>query len=123
MTATQSKTPKGKTYLNLFSSGDVSATDAEALMKDIAPGMPNANLPILAIVAEGAKFSPEARQAFTKMNSGDAQQAPVAVVVSSAPLRVMLGFIIRLSGASAVTKFFGAEADALAWLEEKLASP
>ena len=84
--------------------------------------MPNAGLPILAVVTEGAKFSPEARQAFTKMNANGAQQAPVAVVVSSAPLRVMLGFIIRLSGASSVTKFFGTEADALTWLEEKLAT-
>lgn len=34
--------------------------------------------------------------------------------------RGMLGFIIRISGASAATRFFSAEADALAWIDEKL---
>lgn len=68
------ETPKGKTYLHMLSSGDVTATDAEGLMKSIAPGTPNAGLPILAVVMEGAKFSAEARQAFTKMNADGAQQ-------------------------------------------------
>lgn len=118
MTITPSKTPKGKPYLRMMSSGDVSAADGEGLTKTIAPGSPLANMAILGMVADGARFSPDGRHAFTRSGAMDEGQAPVAVVVNSAPLRVMLTFVIRISGAA--TRFFNSETDALAWLDEKL---
>lgn len=118
---TPHKTPKGKDYVRFYSSGDVTAEDAAGMNKLIAPGMPMSNKAILAVVESGAKFSPEARQAFTKGNAQtDASANPVAIVVTSAPLRVMLSFIIRMSGAAAYTRFFANEPDALAFIEEKL---
>ncbi len=122
LVATQSKTPAGRLCLTMRSSGEVSAADAEALMKTMAPGSQNASLPILAVVEDGAKFSPEARQIFTRMNGEPGQkQLPVAIVVNNAPLRVMLGFVIRLTSAANSTRFFGKQEEAFAWLDEKLA--
>lgn len=116
------KTPQGKPYLRTVSSGVVTAADAQSLTTTLAPGQPLAGLPILSLVDPGATFSAEARQAFTAIGGEGAAAMPVAVVVSSAPMRVMLGFIIRLSGAAAATRFFGKEEEALAWLEEKLSA-
>ena len=33
----------------------------------------------------------------------------------------MLTFVVKIAGASAATRFFAVEGDALAWIEEKLA--
>jgi hypothetical protein len=121
MTIAKAKTAKGHEYLKIHSFGDVTAADAEALNKTLVPGGENADRAILASVAAGAQFSPEARQAFTRTNGNNTENPkPVAIVVTSAPLRVMLSFIIRMSGAAANTKFFGNEADALAFIEEKM---
>ncbi len=40
----------------------------------------------------------------------------VAVVVSSAPLRVMMSFVIRMSGSNDFTRFFTSELEAQRWL-------
>ena len=121
MQITLQKTPRGKDYVRFLSSGDVTAEDAEGMSKLIAPGTPMSNKAILAVVEPGAKFSPEARQAFTKSGGAEGAANPVAIVVTSAPVRVMLSFIIRMSGAAANTRFFANEPDALTYIEEKLA--
>lgn len=116
-------TSKGHAYLRTVSSGQVTEADANGLNAVVAVGARHAGLPILGLVEPGATFSAEARKAFTSGNDGTNDMTdlkPVAIVVSSAPLRVMLGFIIRISGASGATRFFSAEADALAWIDEKL---
>ena len=121
MDVKKSKTPKGQTYLKIHSHGDVTAADAEALNKSMLPGAENADLAILATVDSNAKFSPEARSAFTRSGGNTNENPkPVAVVVTSAPLRVMLSFIIRMSGAASNTRFFGTEPEALTYIEEKL---
>ncbi len=121
MNVTKAKTPKGHTYLKIHSSGDVTAADADALNKTLVPGGENADLAIFATVDSGAKFSPEARQAFTQTNNTKVENPkPVAIVVTSAPLRVMLSFVIRMSGSAGNTRFFANEAAALAFIEEKL---
>jgi hypothetical protein len=112
------KSPGGKPYLRTVSAGDVTAEDVQKLNKVISPGGEFADLPMLALVAPGANFSAEARNGFTSMTGG--AERPIAVVVSSAPMRVMLTFIIRLSDAVKMTKFFGTEDDARKWLLEQL---
>ena len=112
------KTAKGRTLLGIVSDGDVTVEQVNTLNADMAPGAKFANLPILALVKAGANFSSEARKAFTNQQGGATN--PVAIVVNSAPLRVMLAFIIRISGAASATQFFSSEGAALAWLEEKL---
>ena len=121
MDTSKAKTPKGKQYLKIHSHGEVTAADAEALNKSMEPGGPNADLAICATVDSAAKFSPEARQAFTRTNNNGANPMPVAVVVTSAPLRVMLTFIIKMSGSASTTRFFANEGEALAFIDEKLA--
>ena len=122
MNLTKAVSPKGQTYCRIHSFGEVTPQDAETAAKHWGPGGEFFDRAMVAIVDSGAKFSPEARQVFTKVGAtGDASQAkPVAVVVSNAPLRVMLGFIIRASGAAPQTKFFGTEAEAIAYIDEKV---
>ncbi|MDP1823055.1 MAG: hypothetical protein Q8L48_07435 [Archangium sp.] len=124
LTFSQAVTAKGNAYLRTVSSGAVTEADANGLNAVVAVGAKHFGLPILGLVEPGATFSAEARKAFTAGNDGksQAEMKPVAIVVSSAPLRVMLGFIIRMSGASDATRFFSSEADALVWLDEKLGS-
>lgn len=123
LTATREKTAAGTAYVRTFASGAVAEADAVALTAALASGGPFEKLPILGLVESGATFSPEARKAFTSSGDGAtaADRMPTAIVVNNAPLRVMLGFVIRISGASAQTRFFGAEAEALAWIDEQMA--
>lgn len=118
---TSSKTPGGKPFLHVVLSEDVTPANAEALSSSMSPGGPHEGLALLAMVEDGAKFSAEARQAFTRNSTPGQAVNPVAVVVKSAPLRVMLTFVVKIAGASAATRFFGGEGDALAWLELQLA--
>lgn len=117
------KTPKGNPFVRTMSSGAVTAADAQALNAALVPGQPLSGLALLGVVAPGASFSAEARQAFTTGNNDPtAKRMPVAVVVSSAPLRVMISFIIRIAGSADETRFFSNEAEALAWIDEKLSA-
>jgi hypothetical protein len=122
MSMTKERTPRGHHYVRMHSSGVVSAADADALSQRMAQGSEFSNQPILAIVERGTEYSPEARQSFTQLGKGNAEteHEPIAIVVFSAPMRVMLSFIIRITGNAPYTRFFGAEPDALAWLEDQL---
>lgn len=116
-----SKTPGGRDIVRMLSSGEVTAADAESIKPVVGPGGPHQGKPILAVIEKGANYSPEARQAFTTFGATEGGAVmPVAVVVPSAPLRVMLSFVIRLSGAAEYTRFFGTEAEGLAWLDQRV---
>ena len=119
MDITKAKTKKGHEDVKIHSHGEVGAADAEAMNLKLAQA-DFADRAIYATVDSTAKYSSEARQAFTRTNSNVANPKPVAVVVTIAPLRVMLSFIIRMSSAAQNTKFFANEADALAFIDEKL---
>lgn len=123
MTFSAATTPGGHACLRTVSKGEVTAEDAQALHKAISPGGPFSGKPILGMVERGATFSAEARKAFTFAASPGDVPVPVAVVVSSAPLRVMLGFVIRIAGSAAHTQFFAEEGEAVAWLDSKLSAP
>ncbi len=112
------KTPKGREYRRVVASGVVSADDALTLNRDIASGGPFERHPILGVVESGADFSAEARQALTSGGKDGKDSNQTAIVVNSAPLRVMLTFVVRISGGAATTRFFAAEAPALAWFDE-----
>src|SRR4051812_45403799 len=116
MLISKAKTTKGNEYVRMHSSGEVNAADAESMNKTISPGSAMADMAILGLVEPGTSYSPEARQAFTKSGGGT---KPVAIVVTGAPLRVMLTFVVRMSGAAANTKFFSNEPDALSWIDER----
>ena len=121
ITIAKAKSPKGHEYARMISSGEVTAVDAENVYAKYSPTGAFYDMGILALVDPGAKFSPEARQVFTKAGGGPAANPkPVAIVVTSAPLRVLLSFIIRMSGAAGNTRFFANEGEALAFIDEKL---
>jgi hypothetical protein len=120
MTLTKERTQAGHAFLRVHSSGDVTAADAEVLTRAMAPGADFADLAVLGVVEAGTRYSPEARQALTRMQGGSAENPkPVAIVVTSAPLRVMLSFIIRISGAADYTRFFSNEVPAIAFIDEQ----
>ena len=112
------KAPAGFEYLHVLASGVVTVEDALALNSKIKDGGPHATTPILGVVESGADFSPEARQALTVGGKRQGEGNKTAIVVTSAPLRVMLTFVVRISGGADTTKFFSAKEPALSWLEE-----
>lgn len=115
------KTPKGRSFVRTVSSGAVTADDVKGFSSVIGPGQPLAGFPILALVEPGADFSPESRKVFGGMG-GQAGAATIftAVVVPSAPLRVMISFIVKVAGASDGTRFFANEPEARSWLFDKV---
>lgn len=117
---TEEKTPGGKTILRSVSSGVITAADAGSTFQRLGPGEPFEGAGLLSLIAPGAEFSAEARKAFTYDGSGSRLSSPVAVVVESAPMRVMLSFVVRMAGMGGHTKFFSSEAQARAWLVERL---
>ena len=69
-------------------------------------------------MAPKVDLSSEARRVFASISgASDREKSKMAVVASSAPLRVTLSFVIRLAGMAEHTRFFGDEAEALAWLQ------
>lgn len=118
LTFTVEKSPAGRNYLRTVSSGLVSAADVKQLASVISPGQPHHGLSILSLVEPGADFAPEARKQFGTMGGG--KDVKAAVVVPSAPLRVMIAFIVKVAGAGDTTQFFATEAEAKRWLFEKL---
>lgn len=124
MTFTHETTPGGRRYVRVVSSGEIVKEDTGPLLSLITSGQAASEAGILAVVEPGTKYAPEARQALTVVGADSQGLRPwVAVVVGNAPLRVMLSFVIRLSGAGKVTRFFGDEAQARAWLLSVLDSP
>lgn len=101
--ASVSQLPSGREYVRMVSSGHVTGDEARALA---------------ARLLSGGDRSSEARKAYGSLNgaAGDTPQS-VAVVTSSAPLRVLMSFVLRISGAAQHTRLFGDEAAALAWLQ------
>ncbi len=114
------KTPKGRSFLRSVSSGAVTAEDVKQFGAVIGPGQPLEGFPILSIVEPGAEFSPESRKVFGGMGTKGGPTTVTAVVVPSAPLRVMISFIVKVAGASDHTRFFANEPEARAWLFEKV---
>ena len=118
MTINTAKAPSGFEYLRVIALGTVTVDDAVALNAKIKDGGPYATTPILGLVESGAEFSAEARQALTTGGKREGEGNKTAIVVTSAPLRVMLTFVVRISGGAETTRFFSAEGPALEWLEE-----
>ena len=97
----------------------------EQLVAQIGPGKPLYGKPMLNVVSSSTKYSPQARLAVRGMSSEGQSPALRALVIESAPQRIVLGFMLRvgLNGARAgggEMKVFGKEAEAIGWLDEEL---
>ncbi len=111
------KSPKGVRYFRAQSSGPVSGADVHSLMDPLRAGAEHHELALLAVVTDGSDFAPEARKVFGSNDpERNAKNIPTALVVRSAPLRVMMGFVFKMAGASERSRVFANEADAQAWL-------
>lgn len=114
---TLEKSPDGLEYVRMVSSGVVSAEEARGFIARVLPGGDLTGRPILAVMEGKVDLHPEARKAYGAMGKTDVEKPrAVAVVTANAPLRVMLSFVLRITGSGDHTKFFGNEPDALAWL-------
>ena len=116
------QTPGGKTYVRTHSFGVVTGDDAETIMSKMRVGAELHGAGVLSVSDNGTDLKPEARRVFTEDpgTQGSQLRAPVAIVLTSAPLRVMMSFVIRVSGSAAYTKFFSNEDEAKQWLHERL---
>lgn len=116
------KSPAGRSYLHIDTSGPVSAEDVDQFAALIAPGQTYGGLPILAVINPNADFSPAARKRFGAMGAAarGSDRIPTAVVVVSTPLRVLLSFVMKVAGASESSRFFAAEAEARTWIVEQI---
>lgn len=116
--ASVSQLPSEREYVRMVSSGHVTGDEARALAARLLSGGDLAGRPMLSIMDGKVDLSSEARKAYGSLNgaAGDTPQS-VAVVTSSAPLRVLMSFVLRISGAAQHTRLFGDEAAALAWLQ------
>lgn len=113
------KTPGGMPYSRSTASGHITMDDVTKLKQVSAPGGAIHGLSSVAINQPDMVIEPEARRAFADMVA-ESQGGHYALVVSSAPMRVMMGFILRISGRASNTQIFGDEAAATAWVAEKL---
>lgn len=114
---TVQKFADGRTYLRSVSTGHVTGADASVLMARMGEGAEYEGTPLLAVLDGKVELDPEARKLFSSLNRPGIKVPLVAIVTPNAPLRVMLSFVLRISGTAAGTRFFATEAEALAWLE------
>lgn len=115
------KTPGGATYSRAVASGRITMADVEKLKRDSAPGGPIHGLPSVSINDPNMVLDTDARRAFSEMVADD-PKARYGVVVTSSPMRVMMGFVLRLSGRATTTRLFADEAEATRWVTEPLES-
>ncbi len=110
----------GRKYLRSVSSGRVTPHDVKQITTRTGPGGDLEGAPLLSILDGKVELDAETRKIFSSMNSDTGKNGnpgKIAIVTSSAPLRVMLSFVLRFSGASETIKFFSNEAEGLRWVE------
>lgn len=118
---TIAKTPKGIEYVRGESRGVVSTQEAHALMDSLWANGPHHDKALLAVVSPGSEFSKDARSVLAgKDPERNAKGIPIALVVASAPVRVMMSFIFKMADASSRSRAFATESEATAWLHSKL---
>lgn len=118
LTLTLEQFNDGRRYVRTSAVRAVSAEDARAVSVRISVGGDLAGMPLLNVMAPGVELAPEARKIFAGISSAsDQEKSMMAVVASSAPLRVLLSFVIRLAGMASRTKFFSSEPEAVSWLQ------
>ena len=113
------QTPGGKKYSRSVATGRITMADVHRLQEETAPGGPIHGLSSVSINAPDMVIEPDARRAFSDMVAVS-QAGYYALVVTSAPMRVMMTFILRISGKASNTQLFGDEASATAWVAQKV---
>ena len=117
ITTTVEKFPDGRPYVRTWSEGAVEAQDAREIAARISANGDLEGLPLLHVMASKVAFAPEARKVFAGITGADGKRSKMAVVASSAPLRVTLSFVLRLAGMAEHTRFFANEPEGHRWLQ------
>jgi hypothetical protein len=125
---TPKRTPQGRDYVEALASGTIDVADANFFNDNFRTGGQYAGRSVLAIMTDDSKYTVEGRKALI---SGKSDVPVMAVVVTSAPLRVMLNFMLKASVAAASitgnegppmnVRSFNKGGDALDWLDGELA--
>jgi hypothetical protein len=114
-------TPQGRNYVRSVSEGSIELADAQAFSAHFRPGGDYAGKAMLSIMIDGASYTVESRKAL--VNSGTDMPA-LAVVVTSAALRVMLNFMVKAAQVAGQPvpnlRTFSSEPEALSWLDAQL---
>lgn len=113
------QTPGGNKYSRSVATGRITMADVHQLQTESGPGGPIHGLSSVSINSPDMVIEPDARRAFSDMVAVS-QSGFYALVVTSAPMRVMMTFILRISGKASNTQLFGDEASATAWVAEKV---
>ena len=100
--------------------GDVEKKDIEAYVEDLTPFLKAATeenpLRFLSFSGREGKFSSAARKTFAQINE-DRRIGKVAILGGNRFNRVLTTIILKATGRNNI-RFFGTEAEALAWLEK-----
>ncbi len=110
----ETQTPGGNKLLLVQASGVVTGAQAQVLVNDVAVGGPHANWPIYCKIAKGTDYTPEARKTMTAGGSYPC----CAILVTSAVLKTIVNFMMRVTGQDPRARMFASEADALAWVDQ-----
>lgn len=110
------ETPNGLRITRLHTSGRITETEADALMRELAPGSRYQGLPMLAVTGDDTEVTADARRIFTT-RVGIEGALPSAIVTKNAVMRITVNFIGRVNGNHS-TRLFGNEPEALTWLEQ-----
>lgn len=105
----------GGTLALVRGTGLISGAEAEELNARTLEGGDLFLVPVIVIAEPGVELSGEARQAFGAVDRRG-RSAPVGIVTANAPLRVLVGFLLRISRAPASVKVFATEAEARAFV-------
>jgi hypothetical protein len=97
--------------------GEVSVRDAEAFMNAIKPGSALEHCGHL-VLGNVTSVSGEVRKVMTSQAANPANPPPVALVITSAIVRMVASLVAR--GTNPNTEFFGDEAEARTWLDERM---
>ncbi len=113
-------TPGGRKYSRSAAAGRITMDDVRMIQDAAKPGGPMDGLPSLTVNSADLAIDPDARKAFSDMVRDVKEDYFSAMVVTSAPMRVMMGFILRVTGRAENMRFFNDEAAAVEWLAGKL---
>lgn len=112
----ESRTPTGNKLLLVQAQGVVTGAQAQVLVDDVATSGPHAGWPIFCKIAKGTEYTPEARKTMTAGGSYPC----CAILVTSAVLKTLVNFMMRVTGSDPRARMFATEAEALAWVDQVL---
>jgi hypothetical protein len=107
--------PCGKPCGRVVWTGVTTAEEAAAVVRSLEPGGQLAGLALLVMSHQMETMTPEARKLF----SSTSDVGWVAIVVTSALIRVATNFILRMSKSTS-RKMFTSERDAIKWLDARV---